>query len=225
MNDAPDDTVEPTPKTPRGHRMRGWAAGHPRLRFAILGVVALAVIAGTWTGISLNGTSAASPAASTSTPSSEAPGSQTPSSEPSPTKSDKDEKSEPTKKPDKPEPKPESDPTSEEEKPATAAGCEDFSGNPQIACNLLDDHGFDTGQMDCLNSLWDHESGWNHKASNPSSGAYGIPQALPGDKMATAGSDWSSNPATQIEWGLGYIGDRYGDPCGAWSFWQANNYY
>jgi hypothetical protein len=69
------------------------------------------------------------------------------------------------------------------------------------------------------------ESGWNHTAMNPSSGAYGIPQSLPGTKMATAGADWQTNPATQISWGLGYISGRYGSPCNAWAHSQAVNWY
>ena len=105
------------------------------------------------------------------------------------------------------------------------ASCNEYSGNRATGCALLLDAGYPLGQMSCLDTLWDHESGWNHLAQNPSSGAYGIPQALPGDKMATHGSDWRTNPATQIRWGLDYIGNRYGSPCGAWSFWQANNWY
>jgi hypothetical protein len=76
-----------------------------------------------------------------------------------------------------------------------------------------------------LLTMWNHESGWNEHASNPGSGAYGIPQALPGSKMASAGSDWQTNAMTQISWGLGYVGARYGDPCKAWSFWQAHHWY
>jgi hypothetical protein len=79
-------------------------------------------------------------------------------------------------------------------------------------------------QFGCLDRLWQRESGWNTYASNPS-GAYGIPQALPGSKMATAGSDWRTNPATQIRWGLGYIGSRYGGPCAAWSHSQSTGWY
>ncbi len=75
--------------------------------------------------------------------------------------------------------------------------------------------GWGSGEYQCLETLWQRESGWNPYAANPSSGAYGIPQALPGSKMASAGSDWQTNPATQIEWGLGYIAGRYGTPCGA----------
>ncbi|MFG2286967.1 transglycosylase SLT domain-containing protein [Streptomyces sp. NPDC048595] len=80
-------------------------------------------------------------------------------------------------------------------------------------------------QFQCFSNIVDHESGWNYQATNASSGAYGLVQALPGSKMASAGSDWQTNPATQIKWGLNYMNDRYGSPCGAWSFWQANNWY
>ena len=75
--------------------------------------------------------------------------------------------------------------------------------------------GWGDDQFACLLSLWNQESGWRVNAENKSSGAYGIPQALPGSKMATVGADWRTNPATQITWGLNYIGGRYGDPCGA----------
>ncbi|MGW0757494.1 aggregation-promoting factor C-terminal-like domain-containing protein [Streptomyces sp. NPDC002814] len=80
-------------------------------------------------------------------------------------------------------------------------------------------------QYQCFSNIVDHESDWNYKAVNPSSGAYGLFQALPGTKMSSAGSDWQTNPATQIKWGLSYMNDRYGSPCGAWDFWQANNWY
>ncbi|WP_406356144.1 lytic transglycosylase domain-containing protein [Streptomyces sp. NBC_01635] len=80
-------------------------------------------------------------------------------------------------------------------------------------------------QFQCFSNIVDHESTWNYKAVNPSSGAYGLVQALPGTKMASAGADWQTNPATQIKWGLGYMNERYGSPCGAWDFWQANNWY
>ncbi|WP_455431920.1 aggregation-promoting factor C-terminal-like domain-containing protein [Streptomyces violarus] len=82
-----------------------------------------------------------------------------------------------------------------------------------------------SGQFQCFSNIVDHESDWNYKAVNPSSGAYGMFQALPGTKMSSAGADWRTNPATQIKWGLGYMNDRYGSPCDAWSFWQANNWY
>jgi TP901 family phage tail tape measure protein len=80
-------------------------------------------------------------------------------------------------------------------------------------------------QWPALRELWIRESGWNHLARNPTSGAYGIPQSLPAEKMASAGPDWLTNPATQIEWGLGYIADRYGTPSSALSFHDANNWY
>jgi hypothetical protein len=103
--------------------------------------------------------------------------------------------------------------------------CNEYSANRAIGCALLLEAGFGLAQMPCLEKLWSRESGWNPKATNPSSGAYGIPQALPGDKMAKYGSDWRTNPVPQIKWGLSYIKGRYGDPCGAWSFFQANNWY
>ncbi|THA24740.1 lytic transglycosylase domain-containing protein [Streptomyces sp. RKND-216] len=81
------------------------------------------------------------------------------------------------------------------------------------------------GQFQCFSNIVDHESGWDYTATNPSSGAYGLMQALPGTKMASAGADWRTNPATQIKWGVNYMNDRYGSPCGAWDFWQANNWY
>ena len=82
-----------------------------------------------------------------------------------------------------------------------------------------------SAQYACLDNLIRRESGWNHRAANPSSGAYGLMQALPGSKMASAGSDWLTNPLTQIKWGLKYIKNRYGSPCGAWNFWKANRWY
>jgi hypothetical protein len=82
-----------------------------------------------------------------------------------------------------------------------------------------------SGQFGCLDSLWQRESGWNYRAYNASSGAFGIPQALPGGKMASAGSDWQTNPATQISWGLSYIASTYGSPCSAWAHSQATGWY
>lgn len=99
-------------------------------------------------------------------------------------------------------------------------------GDPRaIAQALLPEFGFSSDQFSCLDALWVKESGWNVAADNPTSSAYGIPQALPGSKMASAGGDWATNPATQIRWGLGYIAERYGSPCSAWSHSQANNWY
>ena len=77
------------------------------------------------------------------------------------------------------------------------------------------------GEFNCLYQLWERESRWNHLAANRSSGAYGIPQALPGSKM---GPGWQSDPAVQIRWGLVYV-KKYGGPCGAWAFWQVNHWY
>ncbi|WP_289019268.1 hypothetical protein [uncultured Ornithinimicrobium sp.] len=94
-----------------------------------------------------------------------------------------------------------------------------------IARSMLSGYGWGEDQFGCLDSLWMKESGWNHTAMNPSSGAYGIPQSLPGSKMASAGADWQTNPATQIAWGLGYISERYGSPCNAWAHSQAVNWY
>lgn len=81
------------------------------------------------------------------------------------------------------------------------------------------------GQFQCFSNIVQRESTWNYKAQNPSSGAYGLVQALPASKMASAGADWQTNPATQIKWGLNYMNERYGSPCGAWEFWQANHWY
>lgn len=103
--------------------------------------------------------------------------------------------------------------------------CGAYSDERAIACAVLLDSGFGLDQMPCLDKLWQKESGWNEFAENKSSGAYGIPQALPGRKMASAGSDWRTNPATQVKWGLGYIKGRYGTPCGAWGHSQRRGWY
>lgn len=95
-----------------------------------------------------------------------------------------------------------------------------------IGYSMLPSFGFNqTTQWTCLLDLWNRESGWLYDAENPTSGAYGIPQALPGDKMATAGADWQTNPATQIKWGLTYITQVYGTPCNAYNFDVANGGY
>ncbi|MFD8717692.1 transglycosylase SLT domain-containing protein [Streptomyces sp. NPDC059629] len=80
-------------------------------------------------------------------------------------------------------------------------------------------------QYQCFSNIVEHESTWNYHAVNPSSGAYGLVQALPGSKMASAGADWQTNPATQIKWGLGYMNSVYGSPCQAWAFWQVHHAY
>jgi hypothetical protein len=103
--------------------------------------------------------------------------------------------------------------------------CNDFSGARKTGCALMLSAGFKIDQFPCLDKLFAKESGWNYKATNSSSGAFGIPQALPGDKMAKFGSDWRTNPATQIKWGLDYIENRYNTPCGAWSHSQSTGWY
>ena len=94
-----------------------------------------------------------------------------------------------------------------------------------IGLEMVLGRGWDEGQFACLDALWTKESGWRVDAHNSSSGAHGIPQSLPGSKMASAGADWETNAATQITWGLGYIAGRYGTPCGAWAHSQARNWY
>lgn len=93
------------------------------------------------------------------------------------------------------------------------------------AQSLLPAFGFSTAQWPCLYSLWERESTWNVYAENPSSGAYGIPQALPGYKMGSVAADWQTDPTTQIKWGLGYIQQVYGTPCNAWAHEEADGYY
>jgi hypothetical protein len=101
------------------------------------------------------------------------------------------------------------------------SSCTEFSGSRAIGCTLMLGAGFGIDQFPCLDRLWKKESGWNYRAINRGSGAFGIPQALPGKKMASAGADWETSPATQIKWGLGYIKGRYDTPCGAWSHSQS----
>lgn len=103
--------------------------------------------------------------------------------------------------------------------------CKEYSGNRATGCALMLDAGFAISQFPCLDKLWTKESGWNHRAKNASSGAYGIPQAYPGSKMSSVASDWQTNPATQIKWGLGYIKGRYSNPCGAWSHSESTGSY
>jgi Transglycosylase SLT domain len=96
----------------------------------------------------------------------------------------------------------------------------------EIARQILKNKfGYSSGQFSCFNDIIMRESKWDINATNPSSGAYGIPQALPGSKMASEGSDWRTNPATQIIWGIKYMKDRYGSPCAAWSFKSAHGWY
>jgi hypothetical protein len=94
-----------------------------------------------------------------------------------------------------------------------------------LARALMPQFGMSSSEFGCLDNIWSQESGWNVHAANPSSSAYGIPQALPGSKMASAGPNWEDNAETQIRWGLGYIRDRYGSACAAWSYKQGAGWY
>lgn len=94
-----------------------------------------------------------------------------------------------------------------------------------LAKSMVLARGWDESQYTCLNSLWTKESNWRVQAANPSSSAYGIPQSLPGSKMASVGADWRTNAKTQITWGLNYISGRYGTPCGAWGHSQRVGWY
>jgi len=94
-----------------------------------------------------------------------------------------------------------------------------------LAKRLMSQYGLSSADFDCVDRLWSAESGWNVHANNPSSSAYGIPQALPGSKMASAGPNWQDNAETQIRWGLGYIANRYGSACAAWSYKQSHGWY
>jgi hypothetical protein len=95
----------------------------------------------------------------------------------------------------------------------------------QVAKGMLGQFGWSSSQFSCLNPLWGQESRWSVTASNAGSGAYGIPQALPGSKMDSAGPDWQTSAATQIRWGLDYIQGTYGSPCAAWSHEQSDGWY
>jgi len=124
------------------------------------------------------------------------------------------------------------------QKPSSSSGSSGSGGSPPIsftppdpgsaqaiAEQMLPSFGFSvSGQFGCLVDLWNRESGWRYNAEN-ASGAYGIPQALPGSKMASSGADWQTNPATQINWGLGYIKSTYSTPCGAWDHEEADGWY
>lgn len=140
-----------------------------------------------------------------------------------------------------PTPTPTPTPTPSETQESTEAAADDASepaavsiptvaapdpGSAQaVAHEMVLSRGWDESEYACLVNLWNRESGWNVYASNPSSGAYGIPQALPGSKMGTVGADWQTNAATQITWGLGYISERYGTPCGAWGHSESVGWY
>ncbi|ONI71817.1 hypothetical protein BWI15_16945 [Kribbella sp. ALI-6-A] len=115
---------------------------------------------------------------------------------------------------------------SRKERASRDAARKELEGTPkEIAFNLLDNHGWSESQFSCLDKLWTKESRWKVNADNPTSSAYGIPQALPGRRMAAYGSDWRTNPVTQIKWGLDYIEDAHGSPCEAWAHSKAKNWY
>ena len=114
----------------------------------------------------------------------------------------------------------------QEERASRDAERKKYEGTPkEVAMNLLPDHGWSQSQFSCLEKLWNKESRWKVNADNPSSTAYGIPQALPGNRMAAYGKDWRTNPVTQIKWGLDYIEATYGSPCSAWGHSQAKGWY
>lgn len=125
-------------------------------------------------------------------------------------------------KPPEPEPEPEEDESAGWAPPAITP---DPGSAQAYAAGAVAARGWPSSEFDCLYALWAKESGWRVNAYNKSSGAYGIPQSLPGSKMATAGADWETNAATQVEWGLGYITGRYSTPCGAWAKSQASGWY
>ncbi|TDO45047.1 hypothetical protein EV643_114192 [Kribbella sp. VKM Ac-2527] len=115
---------------------------------------------------------------------------------------------------------------SRKERASRDAARKEMEGTPkEIAFNLLDNHGWKEDQFTCLDKLWTKESNWRVTADNPTSSAYGIAQALPGNRMASYGADWRTNPVVQIKWGLDYIEDRYGSPCEAWSHSKAKGWY
>ncbi|MFI7399632.1 transglycosylase SLT domain-containing protein [Streptomyces sp. NPDC049541] len=105
--------------------------------------------------------------------------------------------------------------------PAHAATASSAASAQAIAHKMIPN----AAQYNAFSKIVERESGWNVTATNSSSGAYGLVQALPGSKMASAGSDWKTNPRTQIKWGLDYMNSRYGSPTAAWAFWQANGWY
>ena len=111
--------------------------------------------------------------------------------------------------------------------PAADSGvsASDPEGAKAIARSMMDKHGWGDSEFSCLDSLWTRESGWNYQAENAASGAYGIPQALPGSKMSEVADDWATNPSVQITWGLNYISGRYGTPCSAWAHSEAVGWY
>jgi hypothetical protein len=114
----------------------------------------------------------------------------------------------------------------EEKAKAKRLGYDPDDSPKAIARDLMDSkYGWGASEFSCYNKIIMRESAWKIHADNPTSSAYGIPQALPGSKMASAGPDWRNNPATQIKWGLGYVKSRYGTPCSAWGFKSSHGWY
>lgn len=124
-----------------------------------------------------------------------------------------------------PKPKPTATAAAKSVAAAPNAPAPDPGSAQAYAQGVLASRGMGDDQFSCLVSLWNRESHWNVHAGNQVSGAYGIPQALPGSKMASAGPDWQDNYQTQVNWGLGYITGRYGTPCGAWTHSQSSGWY
>ncbi|WP_017610773.1 aggregation-promoting factor C-terminal-like domain-containing protein [Nocardiopsis xinjiangensis] len=151
-----------------------------------------------------------------------APGTEEPSTESSEPEPETEEPS----ATENPEPAPGTEEPSTTASPEPSAPPEPDGSAEELALEMVLDQGWGADEFhNCLEPLWEKESNWNHTAENSSTGAYGIPQSLPGDKMASHGDDWRTNPATQISWGLSYIKDRHGSPCEAWNHSQANNWY
>lgn len=109
---------------------------------------------------------------------------------------------------------------------ASALAAAPAGGNAALGRQLAGGYGWGSGaQWTCLDELWTRESGWRMVWNYQGSGAYGIPQSLPASKMAAAGADYMTNPATQVKWGLGYISQVYGTPCDAWSHETSAGWY
>ncbi|WP_243074295.1 phospholipase [Microbacterium sp. SS28] len=108
---------------------------------------------------------------------------------------------------------------------AALAAANTPEGAKATAQQMIGEYGWGGDQFSCLEKLWTRESGWNYQAYNAGSGATGIPQSLPGNKMASVGADWQTNATTQIRWGLNYINGSYGSPCAAWAHSNATNWY
>ena len=124
-----------------------------------------------------------------------------------------------------PAPAPAPTPTPPAPEPPPAQVVDDPAAAQAYASGQMGAYGWDQAQFRCLVNLWHRESNWRTSALNPYSGAYGIPQSLPGSKMAAAGPDWRTSYRTQINWGLSYIASRYGSPCGAWDHSERKGWY